>query len=66
MVYGLNASLAIVDLMGAGLRANVKREVSEHMLKEGDRSNGHWDRKSIDKQWEAHAWAVVQFTSLEG
>jgi hypothetical protein len=63
MVYGLNASLAVVDVLGAGLRSAVKRKVSEQILDDVSGPDGRWDREAMDKQWDAKGWAVVQFTS---
>ncbi|WWC89192.1 uncharacterized protein L201_004110 [Kwoniella dendrophila CBS 6074] len=65
MVYGLNASLAIVDVMGAGLRVQVKRKASELLLREDlEDHKGIQDSsdKLTDKVWERKGWSVVQFT----
>ncbi|WVF71301.1 hypothetical protein IAT40_006104 [Kwoniella sp. CBS 6097] len=67
MVYGLNASLAVVDVLGAGLRLQVKKEATKALLAEdvaGPGTLGHEpDLKMIDKVWEKMGWSVVQFTS---
>ncbi|WWD17168.1 hypothetical protein CI109_101606 [Kwoniella shandongensis] len=66
MVYGLNASLAIVDVLSAGLRLGVKRSVGD-WLRERKRTpdikgdvNG--ETESPDKVWEEKGWSVIQFT----
>ncbi|KAK8864523.1 hypothetical protein IAR55_001773 [Kwoniella newhampshirensis] len=64
MVYGLNASLAIVDVMGAGMRLGVKRSVGEWSqqgtgLMEGEAGA---ESKALDRLWEEKGWSVVQFT----
>ncbi|WVW84068.1 hypothetical protein I302_106097 [Kwoniella bestiolae CBS 10118] len=65
MVYGLNASLAVVDVMGAGLRVKVKRDATEMFLKEdiqNDQTQEATNLEVIDKLWEGKGWSVVQFT----
>lgn len=59
MVYGLNASLAVVDVLGAGFRAGVKRRVDAQMF--GPEVDG--GREAGEKRWDAEGWAVVQLTS---
>jgi len=66
MVYGLNASLAIVDVLGAGFRAETKRRVAAELLDEQHSTAERWDRNVVEKQWEANDWAVVQLTSAGG
>ncbi|WVQ99565.1 hypothetical protein IAU59_006701 [Kwoniella sp. CBS 9459] len=67
MVYGLNASLAVVDVLGAGLRLQVKREATKALLAEDLADHGTLDQdldsKLVDKVWERKGWSVVQFTS---
>ncbi|ORY32832.1 putative cell division cycle protein 91 [Naematelia encephala] len=57
MVYGLNASLAIVDVVGAAMRARVKDEVQKSV-----ESVAEQDRHGRDAFWESQDWAIVQLT----
>ena len=66
MVFGLNASLAIVDVLGAGFRSVVMRKVAEEMSnKAAVESSARWTRKKVEDQWIDKGWAVVQLTKLE-
>ncbi|WWC62117.1 uncharacterized protein I303_104708 [Kwoniella dejecticola CBS 10117] len=63
MVYGLNASLAVVDVLGAGLRLQVKRKAAAALLE--DELRTHTDQGEsgrLDDVWERKGWSVVQFT----
>ncbi|WVQ80836.1 hypothetical protein IAT38_002943 [Cryptococcus sp. DSM 104549] len=65
MVYGLNASLAIVDVMGAAMRLKVKRGIAA-WLKEDERERVEdISVGELDKLLDAKGWATVQFTSSE-
>lgn len=63
MVYGLNASLIIVDMLGASMRVEVKKRVA---LEGADDQSGTQDKKEctddVCENWEARKWHVVQFT----
>lgn len=63
MVYGLNASLIIVDVLGASMRVEVKKRVA---LEGADDQSGTQDKKEctddVCENWEARKWHVVQFT----
>ncbi|WVR06925.1 hypothetical protein IAU60_003961 [Kwoniella sp. DSM 27419] len=66
MVYGLNASLAIVDVLGAGLRLQVKRQASEMLLRDelgtGLGQGPSLDLDHLDRVWTHKGWSVAQFT----
>ncbi|OCF33002.1 hypothetical protein I316_05340 [Kwoniella heveanensis BCC8398] len=62
MVYGLNASLAVVDVLGAGLRLQVKRETTKALSLLDDVAGREPDFKVIDEIWDKKGWSVVQFT----
>lgn len=63
MVYGLNASLVIVDMLGASMRVEVKERVT---LERASDQSGEQDKKecidSVCKNWEVRKWHAVQFT----
>nr|XP_019011041.1 uncharacterized protein I206_04349 [Kwoniella pini CBS 10737]OCF49822.1 hypothetical protein I206_04349 [Kwoniella pini CBS 10737] len=67
MVYGLNASLAVVDALGAGLRLQVKKQATDALLREESedrKSDGYEkDPEMMDEIWEQKGWSVVQFAS---
>ncbi|ODN81964.1 hypothetical protein L202_02299 [Cryptococcus amylolentus CBS 6039] len=60
MVYGLNASLAIVDVLGAGLRHRVKTSVDKWATEQQSIDGGAADTK-ID--WDSRGWHAVQFSA---
>ncbi|KIR69356.1 phosphatidylinositol glycan, class U [Cryptococcus bacillisporus CA1873] len=63
MVYGLNASLVIVDMLGASMRVEVKERVT---LERASDQSGEQDKKecidSVCENWEVRKWHAVQFT----
>lgn len=63
MVYGLNASLVIVDMLGASMKVEVKERVA---LERATDQSGEQDKKEcIDglcENWEVRKWHAVQFT----
>ncbi|WRT66503.1 uncharacterized protein IL334_003462 [Kwoniella shivajii] len=61
MVYGLNASLAVVDVMGAGLRLQVKRKATKVLLRD-ELEGQSMNEDMIADLWERKGWSVVQFT----
>ncbi|WVQ67521.1 uncharacterized protein L199_005721 [Kwoniella botswanensis] len=65
MVYGLNASLAVVDVLAAGMRVQVKKKATAMLLQEEMKDHNVDERadiKVIDKIWDGKGWSVVQFT----
>lgn len=63
MVYGLNASLVIVDMLGASMRVEVKERVT---LERASDQSGEQDKEecidSVCENWEVRKWHAVQFT----
>ncbi|OXB39768.1 phosphatidylinositol glycan, class U [Cryptococcus neoformans] len=63
MVYGLNASLVIVDMLGASMRVEVKERAT---LEGADDQSEKQDKKEctddVSENWEARKWYAVQFT----
>lgn len=63
MVYGLNASLVIVDMLGASMRVEVKERAT---LEGADDQSEKQDKKEctddVSESWEARKWYAVQFT----
>jgi len=64
MVHGLNSCLAVEDVLGAGLRIDVKRAVSS-LMKGGKpiEVEGLVDQIGLDRVWEEQGWQVVQLNS---
>lgn len=63
MVYGLNASLVIVDMLGASMRVEVKERVA---LERASDQSGEQDKKEridgVCENWEVRKWHAVQFS----
>jgi len=65
MVYGLNASLAIVDVLGAGIKSAFQRQV-EAIIQESPRDTSqNFDEAHLEQKWERRDWVVVQLTKHE-
>ncbi|TYJ54536.1 hypothetical protein B9479_004763 [Cryptococcus floricola] len=60
MVYGLNASLAIVDVLGAGMRHRVKTSVDKWAAEQQSIDGGAADTKT---DWDSRGWHAVQFSA---
>ena len=61
MVYGLNSSLAVVDVLGAIFRTKVK----DHIVKKTLAIHPGSAHDTIaDKAWPEESWVAAQFTVL--
>ncbi|KAK4690002.1 GPI-anchor transamidase subunit U, partial [Tremellales sp. Uapishka_1] len=64
MVYGLNSGLAVADMLGAGIRADIKRKAGRELGVPEPGEGEVWDRGRLDEAWLDRGWEVVQFTGL--
>jgi hypothetical protein len=62
MVYGLNNSLAVVDVLGAGFRSKLKREIEQYHDSTLDQSQSEKGNGEKVDMWDDE-YSIVQLTS---
>jgi phosphatidylinositol glycan class U len=62
MVHGLNSSLAIVDLVGASIRANTKAAVAKQLVAV---DTGETDLARNEDVFETERWRIIQLNKVD-
>jgi hypothetical protein len=62
MVHGLNSSLAIVDVVGASIRANTKAAVAKQLVAV---DTGETDLAQNEDVFETERWRIIQLNKVD-